>query len=40
MFQGREGFAELVQFDKPFVKNTRKKGFTGKDFGGFSLRYS
>ena len=40
IFQGRGGFLELAQFDKLFVKNTRKKGSGGKNFGAFSPRYS
>ena len=38
-FQGRGGFMELGHFDKYFVKNTRKKGPAGKNFGVFSPRY-
>ena len=33
-------FVELGHFDKGFVKNTRKRGPTGKHFGIFSPRYS
>ena len=33
-------FVELGHFDKDFVKNTRKRGLTGKHFGVFSPRYS
>ena len=40
IFQGWGGFVELGQFDKLFVKDTRKKGFAGKIFGAFSPRYS
>ena len=32
IFQGMGGFVELGQFDKYFVKNTRKKGPSGKNF--------
>ena len=39
-FQGRGRFVELGDFDKLFVKNTRKKGPTEKKFGAFSLRSS
>ena len=38
-FQGWGGFVELQYTDKQFVKNTRKKGPTGKHFGVFSPRY-
>ena len=38
--QGEGGFAELGDFNKHFVKNTRKKGPAGKRFGVFSPRYS
>ena len=38
-FQGRGGSIELGHFDKHFVKNTRKKGPTGKHFGVFSPIY-
>ena len=34
------GFVELGPFDKYFVKNTKIRGPAGKDFGGFSPRYS
>ena len=34
------GGVELRNFDKHFVKNTRKRGPTGKQFGNFSPRYS
>ena len=37
IFQGRRGFEELGHFDKHFVKNTRKKGPTGNNFGAFLL---
>ena len=40
VFQGRRGFRELAHFDKHFVKNLRKKGFAGENFGVFSPRYS
>ena len=44
IFQGKEGgggrFVELGHFDKGFVKNTRKRGPTGKHFAVFSPRYS
>ena len=40
IFQGRGGFVELGHLDKHFVKNTRKKGAAGKNFGVFSPRYS
>ena len=39
IFQGRGDFVELGQFDKYFVKNTRKKGLAGKNFRVFSPRY-
>ena len=39
-FQGRGGSAELGNFDKHFVKNTRKKRPRRVNFGVFSLRYS
>ena len=39
IFQGRGGFVELGHFDKDFVKNTRNKGPTGKNFEVFSTRY-
>ena len=39
IFQGRGGFVELAHFDKHFVKNTRKKGPAGKNFGVVSPRY-
>ena len=39
IFQGRGGFVELRHFDNHFVKNTRKKGPAGKNFGVFSPRY-
>ena len=39
-FQCREGFLELGQLDKPFVRNTRRKGPAGKNVGVFSPRYS
>ena len=35
-----EGFVELRNFDKYFVKNTRKRGTARKHFGVFSPRYS
>ena len=31
IFQGRGGFLELAHFSKHFVKNTRKKGPSGKN---------
>ena len=37
--KGRGGFMELGHFSKHFVKNTRKKDPTGKNFGVFSPRY-
>ena len=37
---GRGGFGELGHFDKHFVKNLRKKGLAGENFGVFSPRYS
>ena len=33
------GAVELGHSDKHFVKNTRNKGATGKNFGLFSPRY-
>ena len=30
IFRGRGGFVKVVHFDKHFVKNSRKKGPTGK----------
>ena len=39
IFQGRGGFLGLAHFDKHFVKNTRKKGPAGKNFGVVSPRY-
>ena len=40
IFQDRGGFVELGYFDKLFVKNTRKKGPAGSNFGAFPPRYS
>ena len=40
IFQDRGGFVELAQLDKLFVKNRRKKGPAGKNFGAFSPRHS
>ena len=40
IFQSRGGFVKLGYSDKHFVKNSRKKGPTGKNFEVFSLRYS
>ena len=40
IFQDRGGFVKLGHFDKHFVKNSRKKGSTGENFGDFSTRYS
>ena len=40
IFQGWGGFVELGQFDKLFVRDTRKKDPAGKNFGAFSHRYS
>ena len=37
IFQGRGGFVEQGHFDKLFVKITRKKGGTGRNFGAFLL---
>ena len=37
IFQGRKRFVELGHFDKNFVKNTRKKGPTGKSLEFFLL---
>ena len=39
IFWDRGGLMELGHFDKHFVKNTRKKGPAGKNFGVFSPRY-
>ena len=39
-FQGRGRFVELGDFDKLFVKNTRKEGPAEKKFEAFSPRYS
>ena len=39
-FQGRGGFGKLGHFDKHFVKNLRRKGPAGENFGVFSPRYS
>ena len=39
IFQGRGGFVELGHFDNLFVKNTRKKGSSVKNFGAFSPKY-
>ena len=39
-FQGRGGFVEFGQFEKLFVKNTRKKDPAGKNVEAFSPRYS
>ena len=38
-FQGRGAFAELGHFNKLFVRNTRIKYPTGKNFGAFPPRY-
>ena len=38
--QGGGRFVELGYYDKDFVKNTRKRGPTGKHFGVLSPRYS
>ena len=40
IFQGRGVLVKLGHFYKHFVKNTRKKGPTGKNLGVFSSRYS
>ena len=40
MFQGRGGFVKIGHFDKPFVKNSRKKGPAGEKFRVFPPRYS
>ena len=40
IFQGREVFVEFGHFDKHFIKNTRKEGQAGKNFGIFFPRYS
>ena len=40
IFQGRGGFAEFRQFNKNFVKNTRKKRPRRENLGVFSPRYS
>ena len=40
IFQSRGGFMKLGHFDKHFVKNPRKKGPAGGNFGVFSPRYS
>ena len=40
VFQSRGGFVKLGHFDKHFVKNSRKKGSAGENFGVFSPRYS
>ena len=37
VFQRRGGFVELEHFHKLFVKNTRRKGSTGNNFGAFFL---
>ena len=37
---GQGCVVELGHFDKPFVKNTRKKDPTENNFGAFSSRYS
>ena len=39
-FQGSGGVVELGNFDKHFVKNTRKKGPADNSFGVFSPRFS
>ena len=39
IFQGRGAFEELGHFDKLFVRNTRIKYPTGKNFGAFPPRY-
>ena len=36
--QGRTGFWEKGQFDKHFMHDIEKKGYTGKNFRVFSLR--
>ena len=38
--QEKRELVELGHFEKRFVKNTRKRGRTGKYFGNFSPRYS
>ena len=38
--EGEGRFAELGDFNKHFVKNTRKKGPAGEHFGVFPPRYS
>ena len=43
IFQGRVSFVELGQFDKLFVKNSKKKKkkrHAGKNFRAFSPRYT
>ena len=40
IFQGRRVFVELGHFDSYFVKNTRKIGPAGKNFGFFSPKQS
>ena len=40
IFQARRSFLKLGHFDKLFVKNKRKKGSAGKEFGAFTPRYS
>ena len=40
LFQDRGGFVELADYNKLFIKNTRKKGSAGKDFRAFSPRYT
>ena len=40
IFQARRSFLKLGHFDKLFVKNKRKKGPAGKEFGAFTPRYS
>ena len=37
--QGRGKVMKLRHFNKHFVKNTKKRGPTGKNFGDFSPRY-
>ena len=39
IIQGQWGFLELGHTNKHIVKNTWKKGYTGKNFGVFSPRY-
>ena len=40
IFQGKGGFVKLEDFDKHFIKKSRKKVPHEENFGVFSLRYS